>query len=76
MANYKFEQFKTDIDNPTVVVSSVMDHMNNTCSVGVILTTPDVKMYGVEFDGFTYDVTWEDSDIDIFVANKMKEHEI
>ena len=54
---YRFEQFKTDIDNPTVAVSSVTDNMNSTCSVGVTLTTPDVKMYGVTFDGFTYDVT-------------------
>jgi len=73
---YRFEQFKTDIENPTVAVSSVTDNMNSTCSVGVILTTPDVKMYGVTFDGFTYDVTWEDSDIEIFVTNEMKEHEI
>tara|TARA_R110002126_G_scaffold61528_1_gene159036 strand:+ start:393 stop:623 length:231 start_codon:yes stop_codon:yes gene_type:complete len=40
------------------------------------ITTPDVKMYGVTFDGFTYDVTWEDADIEIFVANEMKKHEV
>ena len=73
---YRFEQFKTDIDNPTVAVSSVTDHMNNTCNVGITLTTPDVKMYGVTFDGFTYGVTWEDADINIFVANEMKKHEV
>ena len=27
---YRFEQFKTDIDNPTVAVSSVTDNMNST----------------------------------------------
>tara|TARA_R110000822_G_scaffold26529_2_gene79797 strand:- start:1700 stop:1927 length:228 start_codon:yes stop_codon:yes gene_type:complete len=73
---YKFDEFKTDIDNPTIEVSSVTDHMNSTCSVGVTLTTPDVKMYGVTFDGFTYDTTWEDADINIFVANEMKKHEV
>ncbi len=73
---YKFEQFNTEIDNPTVAISSVIDNMNKTCSVGVTLTTPNVKMYGLTFDGFTYDVTWEDTDIEIFVANEMKKHEV
>jgi len=50
--------------------------MNSTCSVGVTLTTSDVKMYGVTFDGFTYDITWEDTDIEIFVANEMQKHEV
>tara|TARA_R110000822_G_scaffold26529_2_gene79799 strand:- start:2744 stop:2971 length:228 start_codon:yes stop_codon:yes gene_type:complete len=73
---YKFDEFKTEIDNPTVAVSSVTDNMNNTCNVGITLTTPDVKMYGVTFDGFTYGVTWEDADIEAFVTNTLIEYEV
>ena len=73
---YKFDEFKTEIDNPTIDVSSVTDNMNNTCNVGITLTTPTAKMYGVSLDGFAYGVTWEDADIDAFVTNTLIEYEV
>ena len=73
---YRFEQFKTEIENPTIEVSSVTDNMNNTCNVGITLTTPTVKMYGVSLDGFAYGVTWEDADIEAFVTNTLIEYEV
>ena len=73
---YKFDEFKTEIENPTIEVSSVTDNMNNTCNVGITLTTPNAKMYGVSLDGFAYGVTWEDADIEAFVTNTLIEYEV
>lgn len=68
---YKFEQFKTEITNPTISVVSVTDNINNKqCSVEILLTT-DSSKFGVRLDGFTYSETWNDSDIISWVNDKL-----
>ena len=63
MATYKFPQFNVTITDPSVEVVNVTDNIGaKTCSASVLLTT-DTAEFGVQFDGFTYVDSWEDSDI-------------
>jgi hypothetical protein len=63
MATYKFPQFNVTITDPTVEVVNVTDNIGQkTCSASVLLTT-DTAEFGVQFYGFTYVDSWEDSDI-------------
>lgn len=76
MATYKFEQFKVSITNPTVSITGVKDNMVDSCTVDILLVT-DTASFGVTLDGFTYAKdTWENSDIESFVTNKLTEYEI
>lgn len=73
---YKFEQFKTEITNPSISVVSVNDNLNaKTCSVDILLIT-DTAKFGVSLDGFTYADTWEDSDIQAWVNTELVQYEV
>lgn len=73
---YKFEQFKTEITAPTITVVSVNDNLNTkTCGIEIILTT-DSASFGISLSGFTYIDTWEDSDVQTWVTNKLTEYEL
>lgn len=73
---YSFEQFKVQIENPTVEVVSVNDNITNkTCTAHVKLTT-DTAEFGVDFSGFTYVDTWEDADIVSFVNSELANHAV
>jgi hypothetical protein len=73
---YKFEQFKTEITNPSITVVSVNDNLNgNTCGVEILLTTDSAK-FGVSLNGFTYTVTWDDADIENWVSLELVKYEI
>lgn len=73
---YKFEQFKTEITNPSVEVLSVNDNLNaKTCDVNILLTTDSAK-FGVSLNGFSYVETWEDADIQAWVSNELTNFEI
>jgi hypothetical protein len=76
MATYKFEQFKVEIINPTIEVQSVNDNIKEkTCAVGLLLTTDSAK-FGVTLNGFTYDETWEDEDVYLWVEKELKKYEV
>lgn len=72
---YKFQQFNTEISNPSWEVQSVTDHYNNTCSVNIVLSTESAK-FGVSLEGFTYDKTWSDADIFAFIPEALKAFEV
>lgn len=73
---YKFEQFKTEITNPSVEVLSVNDNLNaKTCGVEILLTTDSAK-FGVSLNGFSYVETWEDLDIENWVSLELVKYEI
>ena len=73
---YRFEQFNVEIDNPVVEVVSVADAINlKRCSVDVLLTT-DSAEFGVNLQGFTYEETWEDSDIEAWVTIELQKYEV
>ena len=76
---YKFEQFKTEITDPIVVVdmTNVADNtIESTLTIGVTLTTPNAKMYGVSLDKIPYVKTWEDSQIESLVMERLKDFAI
>ncbi len=53
MATYKFPQFNTEIENPTIEVdaNSIIVHaLRNEISLNVTLETSNAKLYGVELD--------------------------
>jgi hypothetical protein len=73
---YKFEQFKTEITDPTVEVKSVTDDINaKTCTAEVILKT-DKATFGVVLSGFTYLKTWADADIIKWVNTELTKYKI
>ena len=73
---YKFEQFKTEITNPTIEVVHVTDNLQaKTCSVDIILST-DTAKFGISLNGFEYLSTWEDKDINNWVSLELKKFEI
>ena len=48
---YKFPQFNTEIENPTVTINSTriqVDAVNSTITLSVTLETANAKVYGVE----------------------------
>ena len=69
MATYKFPQFNVEITDPIVNIERVNDSiLYQSCTVDVVLTTPSA-VFGVNFQGFTYDTTWDDADIEAWVNN-------
>lgn len=69
MATYKFPQFNVEIINPSVDILNVTDSIaDKTCSVNVLLAT-DSASFGVNFSGFTYQITWTDEEIIDWVNN-------
>lgn len=73
---YRFEQFNVEITNPVVNVVCVADNINaKTCSVDITLTT-DTAEFGVNLQGFTYVETWDDTDIEAWVANELVKYEV
>ena len=76
---YKFEQFKTEITDPIVVIdmTNISDNtIENTLTIGVILQTPNAKMYGVSLDKIPYIKTWSDSQIEGLVMERLKDFAI
>jgi hypothetical protein len=73
---YKFEQFNVEIIDPTVEVINVIDNINTkTCNVDVLLTT-DTAQFGVNLNGFTYEITWDDDEIKAWVEIELQKYEV
>ena len=76
---YRFEQFKTEITDPIVIVdmTNVADNtIKSTLTVSVTLQTPNAKMYGVSLDKIPYVKTWSDSQIEGLVMERLKDFAI
>ena len=76
---YKFEQFKTEITDPIVVVdmTNITDNtIESMLTIGVTLTTANAKMYGVSLDKIPYVKTWSDSQIEGLVMERLKDFAI
>lgn len=70
-----FPQFNVEIIDPIIEVQNVTDNLQNkACSVDILLTT-DSASFGVSLSGFTYSDTWEDSDIEAWVADELIKYE-
>jgi len=70
----KFEQFKTEITDPTIEVVNVTDNLQEkTCSVSILLSTDSAK-FGISLSGFTYSDTWEDADIENWVSLELEKY--
>lgn len=73
---YKFEQFNVEITNPTTQIINVNDAITEkTCSVDIQLVTENA-IFGVTLNGFTYELTWEDNDVVLWVENELKKYEV
>ena len=73
---YKFEQFKTEITDPIVIVdmTNIADNtIESTLTIGVTLQTQNAKMYGVSLDKIPYVKTWSDSQIEGLVMERLKD---
>ena len=76
---YRFEQFKTEITDPIVIVdmTNIADNtIESMLTIGVTLTTPNAKMYGVSLDKIPYVKTWSDSQIEGLVMERLKDFAI
>ena len=75
----KFEQFKTEITDPTISIDmrSIMDNtIEKLLSVSITLETANTKIYGVRITDIPYTDTWEDADIEGLVMERLKDFEI
>jgi len=73
---YKFEQFNVEITNPTTQIVNVNDAIiEKTCNVEIKLVT-EYAIFGVTLNGFTYELTWDDEDIVLWVENELKKYEV
>lgn len=73
---YIFEQFKTEITNPTISAYYFLDNPQaKTVNVSIDLFCQDAKMRNVEIGIFNYIDTWEDVDIEAWVAIELIKHE-
>ena len=69
----KLENFTSTIDVENVVVTSVNDNIQNkTASIEIVIN----GTHGGTLNGFTYTTTWEDSDVQEWVNNKLTEFEV
>jgi hypothetical protein len=77
MATYKFPQFNVEIVNPTVIVTTVHDFIQDkVCNVDVVLSVTDAN-FGVTFTGYTYVSDWNDQDIIDWVNNvELPQYEV
>ncbi len=76
---YRFEQFKTEITDPTVIVdmTNIADNtVSSMLTIGITLTTPNTKMYGISLDKIPYIKTWENSQIQGLVMERLKDFAI
>ena len=76
---YKFEQFNTEITDPIVIVdmTNIADNtIESMLTIGVTLTTPTAKMYGVSLDKIPYVKTWSDNQIEGLVMERLKDFAI
>lgn len=74
---YRFENFKTEIIDPTVKIQSVNDSIENkTCSVEIVLTDAVGSTFGITLTGFSYSETWEDMDVIEWVNKELEKYEL
>ena len=71
---YIFEQFKTEITNPTINIVAVNDSITSkTCNIEIVLSTESAK-FGVVLNGFSYTSTWEDKDVLNWVNEELNKY--
>jgi hypothetical protein len=74
--NYQFTQFSGTINNPTIEVIAVNDNIQSkTCSVDIKLSNAGGE-YGLSLSGFTYNDTWEDTDIISWVNTELSNYAV
>jgi hypothetical protein len=74
---YKFEQFKVEIENPTITIDldTIGDKaISKTLSVDILLTTESAS-FGVRAEDMPYIETWEDSDVEPMVMEWLTQFE-
>lgn len=73
---YSFPFFETTITDPTIEVVYITDNLRNkACRVDVLLSTPS-QDYGVNLDGFTYEITWSTDEVLEWTMNELVKYEI
>lgn len=73
---YQFPFFETTITDPTIEVVYITDDLRNkACRVDILLSTP-TQDYGVNLDGFTYELTWSTDEVLIWTMNELVKYEI
>lgn len=73
---YKFEQFNTEITNPTITINmeNIVDNaISKMLTVEITLQTENAKMYGVSLNNIPYVETWEDSEIEAMVLIRLND---
>jgi len=75
---YKFEQFKVEIDNPTINVNldTIQDKaVSKLLSVDILLTTESAS-FGVTAEDMPYTNIWQDEQVEGMVLNWLTQFEL
>jgi len=74
---YKFLPHDCIFDDPFIEVSFVnIDVKNKICRVDLLLTTKDLKEYGISLDGFTYENSYSDDQLFDWVFSEIVKYEV
>lgn len=73
---YKFEQFDAEIENPSLEVdmTRIVDNtIKQELTIPIVLIVKDAR-FGIELNEITYVNTWNDSDIETLVLNRLNDY--
>lgn len=72
---YKFEQFKTEIVDPTIEIIKINDSISDrVCDVEILLIDASKSKFGINLSGFQYQVSWEDQDVYDWVIDELNKY--
>ena len=78
MATYKFEQFNTEIIDPTIEVNRhniVTNDLTKTISCDVVLITPNGSKFGVTLNDLPRNGQgWDDSDLEAMISVELQKY--
>ena len=75
---YKFEQFDAEIENPSLEVdmTRIVDNtIKQELTIPIVLATENSR-FGIELNDIVYVNSWNDSDIETLVMNRLLDFEI
>lgn len=73
---YKFDQFNTEITDPTISVVHVLDNITaKQCSVELLLAT-EAANFGVTLSGFVYTEDWTDEEVELWAFTELSKYAV
>ena len=82
MAKYKFPQFETVFDNPTITINGevgrniINDAPTNTAFCDILIETPQTSNSSFRLEGSPEPVNWTMEELSIWVNTQLVQYEV